>query len=151
MSTVFNPFSTPNPRGWWVVVVKGGGVETTGISDWEEKHLYKGQKVLRKRILKRNNQFGMTSTPRSCAYISALSWALGLLCAWVCLSSERHLTHNPFFTTPIIPWDVQFKMTFDSVARIKHLRCTISGIRRLNTARGILYRCWRRAPSVKKR
>ena len=156
------PSSTPslpsNPRGWWVVVVGGGGggAETTVISEGEETCLYKGQEVLRKRLLKRNNQFGMTSTLTSCVYISrlslisALSWALGSLCAWICLISERHLTHNPLLTIPIIPWDVQFKMTSDSVARIKHLRCTIMGTRRLNTARGILCRCRSRAPSVKK-
>lgn len=89
----------------------------------------------------------MTSTPMSCtcilklALISALSRALGALCAWVCPSSDRYLTHNPLLTISIIPWDVQFKMASDSVARIKHLRCTISGTRRLNTARGILCRC----------
>lgn len=143
---------TPGRGGWWWFGARGGGAETTGISDWEEMCLYNGQEVLTKILLKRNNQFGMTSTPMSCAYISrlalipALSCALSSLCALVCLSSERHLTHNPLLTIPIIPWDVQFKMTSDSVARIKHLCCTISGTRHLHTALGILCRCRSRAP-----
>ena len=85
MSTVFNPFSTPNTRGRVVggVGFGGGKAKTIGISDWEETSFYKGQEVLTKRLLKRNSQFGMTSTPISCAYVSklalksALSWALG--------------------------------------------------------------------------
>ena len=137
-------------------VVGGGELRGGGISDWEETCLYKGQEVLTKILLKRNNQFGMTSTPTSCAYISrltlisALGWALGSLCAWVCPVPRGIWPHNPLLTIPIIPWDVQFKMASSSVAKIKNLRWIVSGTHHLTTARGILYRCRSRAPSVKK-